>query len=399
MADVSLSRVNKSFGATQVLFDIDLDVKDGEFVVFVGPSGCGKSTLLRLIAGLEKVSTGEISIGGRKVNDKPPAERKIAMVFQSYALYPHMSVYKNMAFGLRFTKADKTEVDRRVRGAAETLQLTPYLNRRPRDLSGGQRQRVAIGRAIVREPAVFLFDEPLSNLDAALRINTRIEIAKLHRSLKATTIYVTHDQVEAMTLASKIVVINHGRIEQIGAPLDVYHRPANLFVAGFIGSPKMNLVAGKVTGRDGGVAVALDVGGGATVPIADAPVAVGDKVTIGARPEHFTEGAGDGLNLSAEVDAVEHLGEFEPDPYPSRRRHHRDRAHARRQPDGPGIAGDPVGAAIDAARLRRIRSGARSRLTAPPKPPFGQTIRRSGFSRSTRKLSISSAPRTPSTTR
>jgi ABC-type sugar transport system ATPase subunit len=309
MADLSLSRVNKAFGPTQVLYDIDLDVKDGEFVVFVGPSGCGKSTLLRLIAGLEKVSSGEIAIGGRKVNDVPPAERKIAMVFQSYALYPHMSVYKNMAFGLRFTKADKAEVDRRVRGAAETLQLTPYLNRRPRDLSGGQRQRVAIGRAIVREPAVFLFDEPLSNLDAALRINTRIEIAKLHRSLKATTIYVTHDQVEAMTLASKIVVINHGRIEQTGAPLDVYHRPANLFVAGFIGSPKMNFVTGKVAAADDGVTVALDVGGNVTLPLDGTPVAAGDAVTIGVRPEHLTEGEADGLNLSAEVDAVEHLGE------------------------------------------------------------------------------------------
>ena len=310
MADVSLSGVNKSFGTTKVLHDIDLDVKNGEFVVFVGPSGCGKSTLLRLIAGLEKVSSGEISIGGRKVNHMPPAERHIAMVFQSYALYPHMSVYKNMAFGLRFTKADKAEVDRRVRGAAETLQLTPYLNRRPRDLSGGQRQRVAIGRAIVREPAVFLFDEPLSNLDAALRINTRIEIAKLHRALKATTIYVTHDQVEAMTLASKIVVINHGRIEQIGAPLDVYHRPANQFVAGFIGSPKMDFVAGKVTGRDGGLSVTLDVGGGVTVPFGDGEAAVGDKVTLGVRPEHLIEGETEGgFNLSGEVDAVEHLGE------------------------------------------------------------------------------------------
>ncbi len=311
MADVSLKGVDKHFGPTQVLHDIDLDVKNGEFVVFVGPSGCGKSTLLRLIAGLEKVSSGEISIGGRRVNDMPPADRHIAMVFQSYALYPHMSVYKNMAFGLRFTKADKAEVDRRVRGAAETLELTPYLNRRPRDLSGGQRQRVAIGRAIVREPAVFLFDEPLSNLDAALRINTRIEIAKLHRTLKATTIYVTHDQVEAMTLASKIVVINHGRIEQVGQPLDVYHRPANLFVAGFIGSPKMNFVAGKVASRDGGLSVSVDVGGGVTVPIAGAPVATGDAVTLGVRPEHVIEGAGDGngLSLTAEVDAVEHLGE------------------------------------------------------------------------------------------
>jgi ABC-type sugar transport system ATPase subunit len=311
MADVSLSGVNKSFGPTQVLHDINLDVKDGEFVVFVGPSGCGKSTLLRLIAGLEKVSSGDIAIGGRKVNDMPPADRKIAMVFQSYALYPHMSVYKNMAFGLRFTRADKAEVDRRVRGAAETLQLTPYLGRRPRDLSGGQRQRVAIGRAIVREPAVFLFDEPLSNLDAALRINTRIEIAKLHRALRATTIYVTHDQVEAMTLASKIVVINQGRIEQIGAPLDVYHRPANLFVAGFIGSPKMNFVTGKATANDAALTVALDVGGGVSLPIDGAPVVAGDKVTLGVRPEHLIEGEGDGngLKLSAEVDAVEHLGE------------------------------------------------------------------------------------------
>ena len=309
MADVSLRAVDKHFGPTQVLHDINLEVENGEFVVFVGPSGCGKSTLLRLIAGLERVSAGEISIGGRKVNDMPPAERKIAMVFQSYALYPHMSVYKNMAFGLRFTKADKAEVDRRVRNAAETLQLTPYLNRRPRDLSGGQRQRVAIGRAIVREPAVFLFDEPLSNLDAALRINTRIEIAKLHRTLKATTIYVTHDQVEAMTLASKIVVINAGRIEQIGAPLDVYHRPANQFVAGFIGSPKMNFVTGKVTGRDGGLAIALDVGGGVTVPVGGAEAAVGSKVTLGMRPEHLIEGDTEALKVSGEVDAVEHLGE------------------------------------------------------------------------------------------
>ena len=220
MADVSLAGVRKSFGAVQVLRDVDLDVKDGEFVVFVGPSGCGKSTLLRIIAGLEKVTSGESEIGGVRVNETPPAERKIAMVFQSYALYPHMTVYRNMAFGLKFTKHRKAEVDRRVRQAAEILQLTPYLARKPRDLSGGQRQRVAIGRAIVREPSVFLFDEPLSNLDAALRINTRIEIAKLHRQLAATTIYVTHDQVEAMTLATKIVVINQGNIEQIGAPLD-----------------------------------------------------------------------------------------------------------------------------------------------------------------------------------
>ena len=216
MAEVSLQGVAKSFGATEILRDIDLAVKDGEFVVFVGPSGCGKSTLLRIIAGLETVSGGEIRIGDRRVNELPPADRKIAMVFQSYALYPHMNVYKNMAFGLKFAKTDKAEVDRRVRQAAEILKLTPLLHRKPRELSGGQRQRVAIGRAIVRNPSVFLFDEPLSNLDAALRVNTRLEIAKLHRDLGATMIYVTHDQVEAMTLASKIVVMNHGRIEQVG---------------------------------------------------------------------------------------------------------------------------------------------------------------------------------------
>jgi ABC-type sugar transport system ATPase subunit len=311
MADVTLSGVNKSFGPVAVLYDIDLEVKNGEFVVFVGPSGCGKSTLLRIIAGLERVTTGEISIGGRRVNEVPPADRKIAMVFQSYALYPHMSVYRNMAFGLKFTRAGKTEIDRRVRHAADILQLTPYLQRKPRDLSGGQRQRVAIGRAIVREPAVFLFDEPLSNLDAALRINTRIEIAKLHRDLKATTIYVTHDQVEAMTLASKIVVLNQGRIEQVGAPLELYHRPANLFVAGFIGSPRMNLVKATVVNGGGGVKLALPGGSEVALPITAGAAKPGETVTIGIRPENTVEGDRDGLmlKLSGLVDAVEHLGE------------------------------------------------------------------------------------------
>jgi len=309
MSDVTLAAVRKSFGATEVLHGIDLEVKDGEFVVFVGPSGCGKSTLLRIIAGLEKVTRGEISIAGRKVNDMPPAERKIAMVFQSYALYPHMNVYRNMAFGLKFTELGKQEADRRVRHAAEILQLTPYLNRKPRDLSGGQRQRVAIGRAIVREPTVFLFDEPLSNLDAALRINTRIEIAKLHRELKATTIYVTHDQVEAMTLASKIVVINEGRIEQVGAPLDLYHRPANLFVAGFIGSPKMNFITGSVAaaGPEGVTVAAAD--GRVVLPVKAEGAKVGEAVTVGIRPEHMLEGEDEGLRLVGTVDAVEHLGE------------------------------------------------------------------------------------------
>ena len=310
MADVSLSGIKKSFGPVEVLHGVDLEVRDGEFVVFVGPSGCGKSTLLRLIAGLDKVTSGELKIGGVRVNEMPPADRKIAMVFQSYALYPHMTVYRNMAFGLKFTKQGKAEVDRRVRHAAEILQLTPYLARKPRDLSGGQRQRVAIGRAIVREPSVFLFDEPLSNLDAALRINTRIEIAKLHRQLAATTIYVTHDQVEAMTLATKIVVINQGNIEQIGAPLDLYHRPANLFVAGFIGSPRMNLVKASVLHVDpAGITVATGNGREAVIAIAPGAAKAGDAVTLGVRPEHMIEGGVSGLALSGTVDAVEHLGE------------------------------------------------------------------------------------------
>jgi multiple sugar transport system ATP-binding protein len=311
MADVSLVGVSKSFGPVEVLRDVNLEVKDGEFTVFVGPSGCGKSTLLRIIAGLERVSAGEIRIGGNRVNEVPPAGRKIAMVFQSYALYPHMTVYRNMAFGLKFAKASRQEVDRRVRQAAASLQLTPFLSRKPRDLSGGQRQRVAIGRAIVREPAVFLFDEPLSNLDAALRINTRIEIARLHRDLRATTIYVTHDQVEAMTLASRIVVINQGAIEQIGPPLTLYHRPANLFVAGFIGSPRMNLVKGMVGQSAGGTATIAYHGGEATLAAPPAAVRPGDAVTIGFRPEHTVEGgaAAAPLRLAGLVDQVEHLGE------------------------------------------------------------------------------------------
>src|SRR3954467_13981126 len=252
MADVSFRDIRKAYGKVEVLHGISLDVKDGEFVVFVGPSGCGKSTALRIIAGLEEITSGELYIGGKLMNEIPPADRGIAMVFQSYALYPHMTVYKNMAFGLKFAKTDKNDADRRVRQAAEILQLTPYLERKPRDLSGGQRQRVAIGRAIVREPAVFLFDEPLSNLDAALRINTRVEIANLHRMLKSTIVYVTHDQVEAMTLADRIVVMDRGCIEQVGRPLDLYYAPANLFVAGFIGSPASVFFEAELWRMEGG---------------------------------------------------------------------------------------------------------------------------------------------------
>ncbi|NIX75069.1 ABC transporter ATP-binding protein [Microvirga terricola] len=309
MADVSLHGIAKSYGVTEILRDIDLTIDDGEFVVFVGPSGCGKSTLLRTIAGLENASAGELRIGGKRVNEMPPAERKIAMVFQSYALYPHMSVYKNMAFGLKFAKTNKADVDRRVRRAAEILKLSALLDRKPRELSGGQRQRVAIGRAIVREPSVFLFDEPLSNLDAALRVNTRLEIAKLHRELGATMIYVTHDQVEAMTLASKIVVMNQGRIEQVGAPLELYHNPRNLFVAGFIGSPRMNLIKGQVRSVSGGSVTLAFTGAETSVDVVPGTLRAGDEVTIGVRPEHMADAGANTIALEGRIDAVERLGE------------------------------------------------------------------------------------------
>src|SRR5215467_1323705 len=246
MTTVVLRDVHKSFDAVEVIRGVDLTVADGEFVVFVGPSGCGKSTLLRLIAGLETITSGDLLIGGRRCNDLPPSERGIAMVFQSYALYPHMSVYDNMAFSLKLAHMAKSEIRGRVERAADILQIGALLERKPKALSGGQRQRVAIGRAIVREPQVFLFDEPLSNLDAALRVQMRIEIARLHRALQTTIIYVTHDQVEAMTMASRIVVLNLGQVEQIGAPLDLYDDPANQFVAGFVGSPKMNFLRAEI---------------------------------------------------------------------------------------------------------------------------------------------------------
>ena len=304
MAEVRIEALRKSFGPVEVLKDIDLAVEDGSFVVLVGPSGCGKSTLLRSIAGLEPVSSGTITIGGRRVNDLPPAKREIAMVFQSYALYPHMDVEANMGFGLRFAGTPKAEIAARVAEAARILQLEPLLKRRPRELSGGQRQRVAIGRAIVRKPQVFLFDEPLSNLDAALRINTRVEIAKLHKLLGATMIYVTHDQVEAMTLADKIVVMNNGRVEQQGKPLELYYRPANLFVAGFIGSPAMNFLAGTAQPGAG-----LDLGAAGQLATELPGVPAGEKVTLGIRPEHLAVTAGEGPGLAVTVDLVERLGE------------------------------------------------------------------------------------------
>ena len=305
MSEVKVEKLCKSYGPVEVLKDIDLTAEDGAFVVLVGPSGCGKSTLLRSIAGLEPISSGTMTIGGRTVNDLPPAQREIAMVFQSYALYPHMDVYANMAFGLKFAKTPKAEIEARVNEAARILQLEPLLKRRPRELSGGQRQRVAIGRAIVRKPQVFLFDEPLSNLDAALRINTRVEIAKLHRMLAATIIYVTHDQVEAMTLADKIVVMNKGRIEQTGKPLDLYYKPANLFVAGFIGSPAMNFLGATVKDK---TSLALPDGQILKMSI-PAACKAGDSVTLGCRPEHMTLGGTGNLAFSGTVDIIERLGE------------------------------------------------------------------------------------------
>ncbi|WP_306120755.1 MULTISPECIES: ABC transporter ATP-binding protein [unclassified Roseitalea] len=312
MADLKLTKIVKAYGDVEVLHGIDLDIKRGEFIVFVGPSGCGKSTLLRTIAGLERITGGTMEIDGRVVNDIPPSERGIAMVFQTYALYPHMTVYDNMAFGMRLAKKSKQEIDERVKSAASILQLEPYLNRLPKALSGGQRQRVAIGRAICRDPKVFLFDEPLSNLDAALRVATRIEIAKLNESMPDTTmIYVTHDQIEAMTLADRIVVLRDGYVEQVGPPMELYHRPANLFVAQFIGSPAMNIMESVVTAASSSeVAVDVEGGGKAVVPIAGAPSLKGHPVKLGVRPEDLRiAGEGEQTIVSGKLDIAEALGE------------------------------------------------------------------------------------------
>jgi multiple sugar transport system ATP-binding protein len=308
MANVTIQRLCKSFGADLVLHDIDLDIASGEFVVFVGPSGCGKSTLLRLIAGLEEPSGGALMIDGVVVNDTPPAKREIAMVFQSYALYPHMSVSENMAFSLKLRKRPKAEIDAAVMAVAEMLDIVPLLPRLPRDLSGGQRQRVAIGRAIVRKPKVFLFDEPLSNLDADLRTRMRYELVSLRRKLGATMIYVTHDQVEAMTLADRIVVLSKGRVEQVGPPSELYERPVNLFVAGFLGSPKMNFIAGEIAAASAQGASVRIAGGSLVHAQVDASRAKpGDKVTLGVRPEDLGQCDSGGC-VSATIEFVERLG-------------------------------------------------------------------------------------------
>lgn len=304
MSKIELKRIRKSYGSTETIAGIDLHIENGEFVVFVGPSGCGKSTLLRMIAGLEEISSGDLWIGDQNVTDLAPAKRGVAMVFQSYALYPHMTVYENMAFGLSLQGTDKTEITQRVLLAAKVLQLETLLERKPKELSGGQRQRVAIGRAIVRNPKVFLFDEPLSNLDASLRVQMRIEIARLHSELKATMVYVTHDQVEAMTLADRIVVINKGKIEQVGSPLELYHHPKSKFVATFIGSPKMNLLKVNFTGEG----VDLNDGTQIQIPQKNMSIKTGDALELGIRPEHIeltnlSHGA-----LEGRVEVIEYLG-------------------------------------------------------------------------------------------
>ena len=304
MASIDIAGITKNFGAVQVLHGIDLAIRDGEFVVLVGPSGCGKSTLLRMIAGLEEVTSGDISIAGRRVNDLAPRDRDIAMVFQSYALYPHMDVAGNMSYSLRLRRTAKDRISSAVAGAAGKLGLDPLLKRRPKALSGGQRQRVAMGRAIVRQPKAFLFDEPLSNLDARLREQMRAEIKRLHAELGATSIYVTHDQIEAMTLADRIVAMHGGVVQQLGTPLDLYDRPANLFVAGFIGSPGMNFLPG-VYGTEGGPHVVLADGARVALPREPA-LKAGAQVTLGIRPEHVTLGTEGGL--AATVDLIEPTG-------------------------------------------------------------------------------------------
>ena len=310
MADIALSGVQKRYGETQVIHGVDLVIRDGEFIVIVGPSGCGKSTLLRMIAGLERITEGDIAIGGRVVNDLEPKDRDIAMVFQNYALYPHMSVFNNMAYGLKIRGIDKDEIRRRVEEAADLLELQGLLERQPRQLSGGQRQRVAMGRAIVREPSVFLFDEPLSNLDAKLRVQMRIEIKRLQARLGITSVYVTHDQVEAMTLGHRLLVLSGGYGEQLGTPIELYQRPASVFVAGFIGSPSMSFLSGRVKDDGSG----LDLPGGESLlfhgPLNSGSAAqnAGRPVTIGIRPEHIDLAADGGAATHLRVDLVEQLG-------------------------------------------------------------------------------------------
>ena len=330
MATITLRNVRKAFGDAVIIPDANLEIKSGEFAVFVGPSGCGKSTLLRLIAGLEDLTSGQILIDGQDVSDTPPAKRGLSMVFQSYALYPHMSVRGNIGFGLKMAGLPQAEIDAKVARAAATLNLTEYLDRKPRQLSGGQRQRVAIGRAIVRNPKAFLFDEPLSNLDAALRVNMRVEIMQLHKDLGSTSVYVTHDQVEAMTMADRIVVLNRGVIEQVGSPLELYNRPDSLFVAGFIGSPRMNFIKGTLAGR-------------------------ANAHTLGIRPEHI--GVGSGGEWRGTIQLIEHLGA---DSFLHVDAGEAGRLTVRASGDFAGKPGDAVGLTPDPARLHRFDQNGRA---------------------------------------
>ncbi|WP_437887527.1 ABC transporter ATP-binding protein [Phytobacter sp. V91] len=309
MSNIRLRNVTKRFGDTVTLHNVNLDIEDGEFAVFVGPSGCGKSTLLRMIAGLEEVSDGEVLIGDEVMNDVAPAHRGVSMVFQSYALYPHMTVAENMGYGLKVNKVPKEEIRRQVEMVAKTLQLVHLLDRKPKQLSGGQRQRVAIGRAIVRNPRVFMFDEPLSNLDAELRVEMRLHIARLHHELKTTMVYVTHDQVEAMTLADKIVVMNYGNVEQMGSPMELYYNPVNKFVAGFIGSPKMNFLPATVRQwQPDELTVTLAQGNSLTLSITTTPLEAGESITLGIRPEHLSTDITRGTTLEFQCEVVERLG-------------------------------------------------------------------------------------------
>jgi len=309
VADININTINKYYGDVHVIKDISLDIKSQSFTVLVGPSGCGKSTMLRMIAGLEDINSGTISIDGEVVNDLPPKQRNIAMVFQSYALYPHMTVFDNMAFGLKLEKRSKDEINERVQEAARILQIEEYLQRKPKQLSGGQRQRVAIGRAITRKPKVFLFDEPLSNLDAALRVQMRVELAKLHDQLNATMIYVTHDQTEAMTLADDIVVLDEGIVSQKGSPMELYSNPSNLFVGGFIGSPKMNFIDSKILSSTNN-STEIDIFGTSkiTIPKTSSNSSNGDSVTLGIRPEHLLVNQDGDSSWESKVFVVEKLG-------------------------------------------------------------------------------------------
>ncbi len=360
MAGLLLQGLKKAYGDVEILKGIDLSIADGEFMVLVGPSGCGKSTLLRCLAGLEEISAGHLHIGERRVNDVAPKDRDIAMVFQSYALYPHMTVRDNLGFGLRIRKMDKAEIERRIAEAARLLGLETLLDRYPKQLSGGQRQRVAMGRAIVRRPEVFLFDEPLSNLDAALRVQMRAELTRLHQRLKTTMIYVTHDQVEAMTLADRIMVLNGGEVQQVGAPLELYHRPANRFVAGFIGSPAMNFLPGKMIGEEDGQGIVEVAGARVRLPAGRRLPAVGQQLVVGMRPEHLSIGDGGAAGLDGTIEVVEPMG-FDA--------HVHVRLGAAPQKSGSlqVAGGDPVVIArVESARVAHLTPG--GRLTLVPDP-------------------------------